>query len=160
VLALAIFVLLLVFLRSLPLALIGLIVNLLPIGMILGLMGHLDVKINMATILIGGIAMGIAVDDTMHFLWRYKLELQRGNHHFAAVRNTFEHTGIALVLTSLLLVGGFAVMVLSDFTPTADFGLFTSVTVLLALLTDLLFLPSLLSVYQRSFKTRLQYAEY
>jgi predicted RND superfamily exporter protein len=76
------------------------------------------------------------------------------------VRNTFEHTGIALVLTSLLLVGGFAVMVLSDFTPTADFGLFTSVTVLLALLTDLLFLPSLLSVYQRSFKTRLQYAEY
>lgn len=148
-LSVTIFVVLYLFLRSLPLALIGLLVNLLPISLILGLMGHLGVPINMATTLIGGIAMGIAVDDTIHFLWHYKHSRQAGNRHGDAVRHTMEKTGIAIVLTTLLIIGGFLVMVLSDFTPTADFGLFTSMTVLLALLCDLLALPAILTLFER-----------
>ncbi len=152
ILSLAILVVLYIFMRSWPLALIGLLVNLLPITMILGLMGHLGVPINMATTLIGGIAMGIAVDDTIHFLWHYKLSRQAGNDHADAVRHTLDKTGIAIILTTLLIVGGFMVMVLSDFTPTADFGLFTSVTVVLALLGDIVLLPSLLSLFQRQIR--------
>lgn len=148
-LALAIFIILYIFLRSLPLALIGLLVNLLPISMILGLMGHIGVPINMATTLIGGIAMGIAVDDTIHFLWHYKKERQNNKDHEDAIQHTLEKTGIAIVLTTILIIGGFLVMTLSDFTPTVDFGLFTSVTVLLALLTDLLVLPAILTLLRR-----------
>ena len=151
-LSLAILVVLYLFMRSWPLALIGLLVNLLPITMILGLMGHLGVPINMATTLIGSIAMGIAVDDTIHFLWHYKHSRQEGNDHADAVRHTLDKTGIAIILTTLLIVGGFMVMALSDFTPTADFGLFTSATVFLALLGDLVLLPSLLTLLQRQIR--------
>lgn len=143
-LAVVIFAVLLFLLKSLPMALIGLVVNFLPITMILGLMGHLGVKIDIATVLIGGIAMGIAVDDTIHVLWRYKSELEKGMDPARAIATTLQHTGMALVLTSILLIGGFSVMTLSDFTPTANFGLYTCLMVLTALIADLLLLPALL----------------
>lgn len=147
ILAMAIFIVLLILLRSLPLAVLGLFVNFLPAAIILGLMGHLAVKIDIATILIGGIAMGIAVDDTMHVLWRYQAETKRGVDPVTAIGRTLQSTGVALVLTSVLLIGGFSVMTLSDFMPTANFGLYTGLMVLMALISDLVLLPALLCAY-------------
>lgn len=133
-----------VIVRSLPLLVVGLIVNLLPVGIILGLMGWVGVKINIATILIGGITMGIAVDDTIHFLWQFRAELLRGKSFTSALANTYQHTGTAIFITALILSGGFLVMVASDFAPTADFGILTSLTILIAFATEICLMPVLL----------------
>jgi predicted RND superfamily exporter protein len=138
----------LIILRSVPLVTIGLIVNLLPVGLILGLMAWLGIKINIATILIGGITMGIAVDDTIHFLWQYRNEVRDGKPFEEALRSTYRHTGIAIFLTALLLGSGFLVMATSDFAPTADFGYLTSITVIIALLVEILLMPALLVLYE------------
>ncbi|MEW5754902.1 MAG: MMPL family transporter [Pseudomonadota bacterium] len=138
------FFIMLAVIRSVPLVLIGLIVNLLPVGLILGLMAWFDIKIDMATILIGGITMGIAVDDTIHFLWQFRRELLHGKTLTDAVQATVDHTGVAILMTSLLLSAGFLVMVASDFYPTSNFGWLTSLTVLIALACELFLLPSLL----------------
>ncbi|TPW17664.1 MAG: RND efflux transporter, partial [Halothiobacillaceae bacterium] len=138
------FVIMLVVIRSLLLVCIGLIVNLLPVGLILGLMAWMEIKIDMATILIGGITMGIAVDDTIHFLWQFRRELLQGKSLIDAIKLTFDHTGTAILMTALLLCTGFLVMTVSDFYPTANFGWLTSLTVLIALGCEIFLMPALL----------------
>lgn len=138
------FFIMLAVIRSVPLVLIGMIVNLLPVGLILGLMAWLDIKIDMATILIGGITMGIAVDDTIHFLWQFRREVLHGKPVAEAIKATFAHTGVAILMTSFLLSTGFLVMVASDFYPTSNFGWLTSLTVLIALACEMLLMPALL----------------
>jgi predicted RND superfamily exporter protein len=148
-LVLPLFVIMLAVIRSVPLVIIGLIVNLLPVGLILGLMAWLDIKIDMATVLIGGITMGIAVDDTIHFLWQFRRERLHGLTFMDAVKLTFDHTGTAILMTSFLLSSGFLVMVASDFYPTANFGWLTSLTVLIALAAEIFLMPTLLYFYDR-----------
>jgi uncharacterized protein len=148
VLPLALIMLLIV--RSLPLLLIGLTVNLLPVGLILGLMAWMGVKINMATVLIGGITMGIAVDDTIHFLWRFRSEIRRGKSFTDALANTYQHTGTAIFMTAVVLSCGFLVMALSDFYPTADFGKLTSLTIVIAFVAEIFLMPTLLVLWERT----------
>jgi hypothetical protein len=142
----AIFVIMALLLRSMPFAAIALIVNILPIGAVLGLMSILGVKINMATTLIGGITLGIAVDDTIHFLANYRRAIMSGKDPATAIRDTVRHNGLAIFLASVLVAVGFSVMAFSNFVPTAEFGMFAAAGMLLALLTDLMLLPSLLTV--------------
>ncbi len=147
--SIAIFVALLLLTRSLTLTVIGVVVNVLPVAMMLGVMAWLGVRIDIATTLIGGLALGLAVDDTIHMLWRYTSELALGHAPREAIVGAARHTGRALLLTTLMLAGGFLVMATSDFLPTVNFGLFTALTVVLALLCDLLLLPSLLLLCHR-----------
>ncbi len=135
--------------RSIPLLIIGLIVNLLPIGIILGQMAWLGLKINMATVLIGGITMGIAVDDTIHFLWHYRTEIKKGKTFYEALKSTYHHTGTAIFMTAILLSFGFLVMAASDFVPTADFGKLTSLTIAIAFVTEIFLMPALLYALYR-----------
>lgn len=137
---------LLVITKSFSLSMIGLIVNLLPVMSIIGLMAWLDIKLNIGTTLIGGIALGLAVDDTIHFIWRYLKERRKGINIENSLIGTIKFTGLAILLTSVLTAAGFSVMMLSQFIPTADFGLLTSGALLLALLVDMFLLPAILMV--------------
>lgn len=144
VVSIAILFTLLIITRSIPLSIVGLAVNLLPIMTIVGLMAWLDISLNMGTVLIGSIALGLAVDDTIHFLWQYVNERRNGASVQDALIVTIRLTGLAIFLTSMIIAAGFSVMMLSQFIPTADFGLFTTAAILLAMLADLLLLPAIL----------------
>jgi hypothetical protein len=131
--------------RSLPLAALGLALGLYPVGLVLGLMGLLGITVNMATVLIAGIAVGLAVDDTIHFVHEYQTARRNGLDPAASSERALVRVGPRMGVTSFILVGAFAVMGLSDFLPTAQFGLLSSLTIALALVTDLALLPVLLS---------------
>jgi predicted RND superfamily exporter protein len=131
--------------RSLPLAVLGMALGLLPVGMVLGLMGFWGIPVNLATVLIAGIAVGLAVDDTIHFVHEYQTLRRAGSDRSKATETAMEAVGLRMVVTSCILVGSFAIMGLSDFLPTAQFGLLSSLTIVLALLADLALLPALLS---------------
>jgi len=142
--ALGTFVLLAVLFRNLRLAAIGWLCSALPVGLILGLMGWLGVPVTLATVLIAGIALGLAVDDTVHFVIAFRRRLAVGSDRSTAVRESLVTVGERMIVTSLILAGGFSVMAFSDFMPTASFGMFTALTILIALVADLTLLPGML----------------
>jgi hypothetical protein len=111
------------------------------IGGIMGLMG-MDMKVS--TSIIFTIAFGIAVDDTIHFLTNLRLQLRQGKSMIYALKRTYISTGKAIILTTLILCGGFLTLVVSDFLSTFYLGLLISLTLFFAVLADLLILPLLL----------------
>ena len=135
------FAILVLLFRSPSLAAIGLAVSLFPVGIVLGLMGLWGIPVNMATVLIAGIAVGLAVDDTIHFLHAFQAARRSGVSRGPASARALADVGLRIVMTSLILVGAFGVMGLSDFMPTSQFGLLSSLTILLALVADLALLP-------------------
>ena len=134
--------------RSLSLALLALVPNVVTSLSILGLMGWLGVALDFMTITIAAIAMGIAVDDTIHYLHRYQDEAANGGAT-EAVQATHLSVGQALLYTTLIICTGFAMLGFSDFVPSVLFGLLTALAIALALLTDLLLLPALLLLKDR-----------
>ena len=137
--------------RSFQMILISLLPNILPLLVTAGLMGFLGVPIKPSTILVFSIAFGISVDDTIHFLAKYRQELQ-ANHWrvkksvYAALRET----GVSMFYTSIVLFFGFLVFIVSSFGGTIALGGLVSVTLLFAMVSNLLLLPSLLlSLEQR-----------
>ncbi len=135
---------LLVLFRSLKLAALGLAASLLPVGIVLGLMGFWGIPVNMATVLIAGIALGLAVDDTIHFIHAFNQATDRGLDRWTACEHAIVGVGLRMVVTTLILVGAFSVMGLSDFMPTSQFGYLTTLTIVLALFADLSLVPVLL----------------
>ena len=137
--------------RSFRMIIISLIPNLLPLLITAGLMGYLGVPIKPSTILVFSIAFGISVDDTIHFLAKYRQELQ-ANHWkirksvYAALRET----GVSMFYTSIVLFFGFSVFIISSFGGTVALGALVSITLLFAMLSNLLLLPSLLLSLERS----------
>ena len=144
------FGILLLLFGSIGLSVLGLALSLYPVGMVLGLMGWWNVPVNMATVLIAGIAVGLAVDDTIHFVHAYQESRQRGEDRRSASEQATVSVGLRMVMTSIILIGAFASMGLSDFMPTAQFGLLTSLTIMLALVADLTLLPVMLSWRHRA----------
>ena len=130
--------------RSFKMAVLSLVPNVFPILLTAGLIGFAGIDLNMTTAIVFTIAFGIAVDDTIHFLSRYRQELNAGRSNFLAVRRTFISTGKAIVLTTIILLGGFVSLLFSDFESTFYIGLFVSLTLIFALITDLSLLPLLL----------------
>jgi len=130
--------------RSLPLALLGWMTSFFPVAFILGLMGLLGVPLDFATVLIAGISLGLAVDDTIHFVHGYQEHRKRGAPPRDAVASTLTGVGTRMVFTSGILAGSFACMMVSDFLPSANFGAFTSLTLVIALAADLTLLPLVL----------------
>lgn len=137
--------------RSFRMIIVSLIPNLLPLLITAGLMGYLGVPIKPSTILVFSIAFGISVDDTIHFLAKYRQEL-RANHWrikksvYAALRET----GVSMFYTSIVLFFGFSVFIISNFGGTVALGALVSATLLFAMLANLLLLPSLLLSLERS----------
>jgi len=135
-------------LRSVRLALLSMIPNLAPIAITMGIMGWFGIKLDVATIMIGSVAIGIAVDDTIHFLVRFKREFAKDNDYRAAVSRTFATTGRAIVYTSVILTVGFFVLLMASFKPTMYFGLLCGITMVSALAGDLLVLPALILLFK------------
>jgi len=130
--------------RSIKLALIAMTVNLIPIGVIFGLMGWAAIPLDMMTITIAAISIGIAVDDTIHYIHRYTEEFHKDHDYIAAMHRAHNSIGYALYYTSAIIIIGFLVLVLSPFIPTIYFGLLTVLAMFTALTTDLLLLPKLI----------------
>lgn len=132
--------------RSWRMWLIALIVNLMPLVLIGALMGYLGIGLKMSTAVIFSLAFGIAVDDTIHFISKLKIELDRGKSLPQAIKCTYLSTGKAIVLTSLILASGFLGLLTSDFQGTYYMGLLVGLALLLAMLADLVVLPVLLLI--------------
>lgn len=130
--------------KSIRMALLSIIPNVVPLAFIGGLMGFLGTTINMSTSIIFTIAFGIAVDDTIHFLSKYKIENQKGKSLIYSLKRTYISTGKAIILTSLILCGGFISLVFSDFKSTFLIGTYVGLILFVAVITDLLLLPVLL----------------
>jgi len=141
-------------LKSLKMTLFVMVPNILPVIMTLGIMGAVGIKLNFATIMITSIAVGIAVDDTIHFLVRYIREIKDGLEPGRAVENTILHSGRAIVLTSVIIASGCSIFALSEFAPSRHFGLLMAFAMIAALLTDLFVLPYFLRLWKLKFNTR------
>lgn len=139
-----VFIMFLVLLRSWKHAFLGLIPNSLASALVIGAMGFTGVPLDMMTTTIAAVCIGIGVDDTIHYLHRFKEEFERHNDARVAVAFCHESIGRALYYTSFTVVIGFSVLGFSNFVPTVMFGLWTAVAMLLALLANLTLLPSLL----------------
>lgn len=130
--------------RSFRMVMISLIPNLIPLILVAGYMGWAGIGLKMSTAIIFTLAFGIAVDDTIHFISRLRIELQKGRSIPYAVKRTFLSTGKAILITSVILASGFFVLVTSDFQGTMLTGLLIGLALLMAVLADLLLLPLLL----------------
>ena len=137
--------------RNFRMIIISLIPNLLPLLITAGLMGYIGIPIKPSTILIFSIAFGISVDDTIHFLAKYRQELQENKWQIKkSVYNSVRETGLSMFYTSIVLFFGFSVFIVSNFGGTVALGALVSGTLLLAMLSNLLLLPSLLLTLERS----------
>ena len=130
--------------RDIKLFLISLVPNVLPILFAGGILGFLGIPLEASLSVVFAIVFGIAVDDTIHFLGKYKLSITQGLDKEAALEKTFTQTGRALVITTIILFFGFMVMLFSIHQPSITIGLIISVTLVTALVLDLLLLPVLL----------------
>lgn len=120
--------------------------NIIPILLCLGVMGALDIPIDGFTMLIGGVAIGLVVDDTIHFIHHFKRYLDESGSVESAVSSTLQTTGRAMLFTTIVLVCGFAAFTLSSMQNLVNFGALTALTVTLALLADILMMPALVSI--------------
>ncbi|WP_179349121.1 efflux RND transporter permease subunit [Winogradskyella pacifica] len=137
--------------RSFKMIIVSLIPNLLPLLVTAGIMGYIGVPIKPSTILVFSIAFGISVDDTIHFLAKYRQELQANNWKIKkSVYAALRETGVSMIYTSIVLFFGFSVFTISSFGGTVALGALVSITLLFAMLSNLLLLPSLLLSLERN----------
>ncbi|PQJ82882.1 efflux RND transporter permease subunit [Polaribacter glomeratus] len=146
--------------RSPQMILISLIPNMLPLLITAGLMGFLDIPIKPSTILVFSIAFGISVDDTIHFLAKYRQELMANKWKIKpSVYAALRETGVSMFYTSIVLFFGFLVFTLSSFGGTIALGGLVSVTLLLAMVSNLLLLPSLLLTFEKKIANKKDFKE-
>lgn len=134
----------LVLFRSVKIALIAMLTNVLPILLILGVMGWLNMPLDMMTITIAAIGLGIAVDDTIHYIHRFQDEFQKNRMYLQTMYRCHGSIGHAMYYTSVTIIIGFSILAMSNFKPTVYFGLLTGLAMFMALLGALTLLPELL----------------
>ena len=132
--------------RSLYLAVIGMIPNLLAASVVLGTMGWMKVPLDIMTITVAAISVGMAVDNTIHYIHRFKLEFRKTSNYEVSMKNSHNTIGRAMFYTSTTIIIGFLVLVTSNFNPTVYFGLFVSLAMFMALMGALTLLPQLLMI--------------
>lgn len=144
---LGIFLMLVVLFRSIKLAIIGILPNVLSALLILGIIGLLDIPLDMMTITIAAITIGIAVDNAIHYIYRFREELPRqGDDYLRTLHYCHANIGKAVFYTATTIIVGFSILILSNFIPTIYFGLFTALAMALALLAALTLLPKLILI--------------
>lgn len=133
-------------LRSIRLALVALVPNTLPIFVALGLLGHLGLKINMGTVMIAAVSLGLSIDSSIHYLIRFRRGLDAGLNRDAALRATHLSVGRSILISTLALIVGFVVLMISDFVPTIYFGGLIAAAMFGGLLGNLVLLPLLVKL--------------
>jgi predicted RND superfamily exporter protein len=137
-------------LRSLPMAFLALIPNVIAAATVTSVMGYMNIPLDMMTITIAAICIGIGVDDAVHYLYRFRTELEETRDVKQAVERAHLSIGRAMYITSMIIFAGFSILVLSNFLPTVYFGALTALAMLIALVANLTLLPALLVVFYKS----------
>ena len=145
--------------RSIPLGLLAAIPNLIPILAVYGIMGFAGIELSTATAMIASIVLGLVVDASIQFLYRFRKEFQQRSHYIQSLHHTYRNMGQSMVVSTLILCMGFASSVCASFRITVHFGMLTSLTIFLALICSLLVMPAILIMMkpfgpQRLFKRK------
>ena len=136
----------LILFRNITLSLIGVVPNFMAAFLILGIIGLLEIPLDMMTITIAAITIGIAVDNSIHYIYRFKEEFKKINNYNQTLEKCHNTVGVAILNTSITIVFGFSILVLSNFIPTIYFGVFTGIAMLLAMISVLTLLPKLILI--------------
>ena len=138
--------------RNIKISFIGVVPNFLAAFFILGIIGLMKIPLDMMTITIAAITIGIAVDNSIHYIYRFQEEFNKIKDYEKTLDRCHSTVGIAILNTSITIVFGFSILILSNFIPTIYFGIFTGIAMLLALISVLTLLPKLL-LYFKPFET-------
>ena len=136
----------LILFRNITLSLIGVVPNFMAAFLILGIIGMLRIPLDMMTITIAAITIGIAVDNSIHYIYRFKEEFKSIKDYNKTLEKCHNTVGVAILNTSITIVFGFSILVLSNFIPTIYFGVFTGIAMLLAMISVLTLLPKLILI--------------
>ena len=145
---LGIFLMFFVLFRNLIISFIGVVPNFIAAFFILGIIGLLGIPLDMMTITIAAITIGIAVDNSIHYIYRFKEEFNKINDYNKTLDKCHSTVGIAILNTSITIVFGFSILILSNFIPTIYFGVFTGIAMLLAMTSVLTLLPKLILTFK------------
>ena len=145
---LGIFGMFLLLFRNVVLSIIGVVPNFIAAFFILGIIGLLKIPLDMMTITIAAITIGIAVDNSIHYIYRFREEFKNINDYHKTLDKCHKTVGIAILNTSITIVFGFSILVFSNFIPTIYFGVFTGIAMLLAMISVLTLLPKLILIYK------------
>ena len=138
----------LVLFKSIQLSVIGIIPNLLAATFVLGLMGLMKLPLDMMTITIAAIAIGIAVDNSIHYIYRFQEEYNKTKDYNKSVYLSHDSIGRAIFFTGITIIFGFSILIMSNFIPTIIFGLLTGLAMFIALIAVLTLLPKLLITFK------------
>ncbi len=138
------FAMFLILFKSIKIAIIAILANMVPISSIFGIMGFFEIPLDIMTITIAAISIGIGVDDTIHYIHRFKDEFKSDHNYLNAMKRSHKSIGYAMYYTSLVVIIGFSILVLSNLIPTIYFGLLTVVVMVTILASALLLLPRLI----------------
>ncbi len=144
VVMIGIFIMFFVLFRNVTISFIGIVPNFIAAFFILGIIGLMEIPLDMMTITIAAITIGIAVDNSIHYIYRFKEEFNKINNYNMTLDRCHSTVGIAILNTSITIVFGFSILVLSNFIPTIYFGVFTGIAMLLAMISVLTLLPKLI----------------
>jgi predicted RND superfamily exporter protein len=145
---LAILAMFVVLFKSVSIAAIAIVPNMLAAAMVLGLMGLANIPLDMMTITIAAICTGIAVDDTIHYIHRYKEEFEKDHSYWDSINRCHASIGRAMYYTTLTITLGFSILALSNFNPMIYFGLLTGFAMLMALLANMTLLPLFIALFK------------
>jgi hypothetical protein len=148
---LTVFAVIFVVFRSFRFGLLTIVPNVLPVVAVLGIMGFLDISLNIATVMVASVALGIVDDDTIHFINRYRKEAAAGRSTDEAIALATAHEGRASLTTAIINSCGFSVLLLSEYKPTAWFGGLMALTMALAFLAEVFILPAMIKLLPRVF---------
>ena len=140
----SIFLMFLILFKSLNLALLGMVPNFLSAGAVIGTIGLLGIPLDVMTVTVAAVSVGMGVDNTIHYIFRFKKEYSASKNYLTASKNTHTTVGKALLYTSLTIIFGFLSLTISNFNPTVYFGLFTALAMIMAVISSLVLLPALL----------------
>jgi len=143
---LGIFLMFFILFRNLMISFIGVVPNFIAAFFILGIIGLLGIPLDMMTITIAAITIGIAVDNSIHYIYRFKEEFKKINNYNKTLDRCHSTVGVAILNTSITIVFGFSILILSNFIPTIYFGVFTGIAMLLAMISVLTLLPKLILI--------------
>ena len=145
---LGIMLMFLILFRNVKLSLIGVVPNFIAAFFILGIIGLMEIPLDMMTITIAAITIGIAVDNSIHYIYRFKEEYLKIGNYNKTIKKCHSSVGVAILNTSITIVFGFSILVLSNFIPTIYFGVFTGIAMLLAMTSVLTLLPALIILFK------------
>ena len=145
---LGIFLMFFILFRNTVLSFIGIVPNFIAAFFILGIIGLNKIPLDMMTITIAAITIGIAVDNSIHYIYRFQEEFKEIKNYNKTLDKCHRTVGIAILNTSITIVFGFSILILSNFIPTIYFGVFTGIAMLLAMISVLTLLPKLILMFK------------